>query len=486
MLWAVSSFPFFLSNDCLSSHYQVVIGIGGGVPGFGALITSLGGAASSLAGAISTPAAAVAAVTSAMSQVKQDLDDTNENEDEDKNSTEENEQSTTQDEASSTTEATTTEETTTATSSSEYLEPTFAYDYVTEAAGGSDDIASALAESQVPELGCMSVFQLPITACAMQTGGGLATETPSSTATSAESSTAISGETTTPGSEESTTVISSDLVTLTSDLSTPAPSTFVTVTRTPEQTSDSTTLEPASSSTAIEPSETPVEPSETPVESTETSSEFVTTTAESTTDITTTEAPERTYYPCVNHGGPNVPTPYCQCSTTTAGQTFFATASLISGQCASYTAFPSEIATVTTEVQAPITEGPVAEPVTMTEDGVVLSYPSRVYSYGEVYTGIKITLTYGAGTPVTLSTPAPTQTDANNKGSSQCHSVDDACQRAYEQFEDDTIYTDYVSRYSRIKSGIIVAATFGQAGCTAQFKCDDYGIGMSGRLIKDA
>ncbi|KAK7422042.1 hypothetical protein QQZ08_009691 [Neonectria magnoliae] len=95
-------------------------------------------------------------------------------------------------------------------------------------------------------------------------------------------------------------------------------------------------------------------------------------------------------------------------------------------------------------------------------------------------------MTYGAGAPVTLSTPVPTQTDANNKGSSQCHSVDDACQRAYEQFEDDTIYTDYVSRYSRIKLGIIVAATFGQAGCIAQFKCDDYGIGMSGRLTKDA
>ncbi|KAH7129159.1 hypothetical protein EDB81DRAFT_888926 [Dactylonectria macrodidyma] len=157
-------------------------------------------------------------------------------------------------------------------------------------------------------------------------------------------------------SAESTTVISNDLATFTLDLSTLLPSTLVT----------------------------------------------------STTEITTTEAPERTYYPCVNHGGPNIPTPYCQCSTTTGGQTFFATASLISGQCASYTAFPSKISTVTTEVQAPITEGPVAEPVTMTEDGTFLFYPSRVYSYGEVYIGIKITLTYGVGTPVTLSTSAST------------------------------------------------------------------------------
>jgi len=85
-----------------------------------------------------------------------------------------------------------------------------------------------------------------------------------------------------------------------------------------------------------------------------------------------------------------------------------------------------------------------------------------------------------------LETPLPTETDANNKGSRQCHSIDDACERAYNQFEDDVVYTDYVSRYARIKSGIIVLASFGQAGCTVQWKCDDYGIGMKGKDIKDA
>jgi hypothetical protein len=53
-------------------------------------------------------------------------------------------------------------------------------------------------------------------------------------------------------------------------------------------------------------------------------------------------------------------------------------------------------------------------------------------------------------------------------------------------FEDDTVYKDYVSRFARIKSGMVMLATFGQAGCTAQFTCDDYGLGMKGKDIKDA
>lgn len=110
----------------------------------------------------------------------------------------------------------------------------------------------------------------------------------------------------------------------------------------------------------------------------------------------------------------------------------------------------------------------------------------QTVQYGEIAGSIRITVTKGLGTPVTLETPAPTQTDANNQGSSQCHSIDDACDRAYAQFEDDRVYTQWASYYSRIQSGIIMVATFGQAGCTAQFQCDDYGIGMSGREIKDA
>lgn len=188
---------------------------------------------------------------------------------------------------------------------------------------------------------------------------------------------------------------------------------------------------------------------------------------------------------CVNYGGPNVPTPYCQCSTETAGQTFFATASLVSDHCTAYTSFPAEVTLSPTEPAT--TEPPVAVPYIETEaNGDVLSYPSQTVEYGAVAGSIQITMTHGLGDPVTLATPVPTQTDANNKGSSQCHSIDDACSRAYAQFEDDTIYTEFTSFYSRVKSGIIVVATFGQAGCTAQFTCDDYGIGMSGADIKDA
>jgi hypothetical protein len=185
----------------------------------------------------------------------------------------------------------------------------------------------------------------------------------------------------------------------------------------------------------------------------------------------------------MNRGGPNVATPHCQCSTTSDGQSYYATAPLISDYCTDYTTFPSSITPEPTATQAPTTATP--EPIVMTEDGNIISYPSRTLEYGEVY-GKQYTFTNGAGSPVTLETAAPTQTDANNKGSSQCKSVDDACQRAYEQFEDDTVYSDFASYTAKIQSGMVMVATFGQAGCVAQYKCDDYGFGMTGRQIKDA
>ncbi|KAJ6002069.1 hypothetical protein N7522_007296 [Penicillium canescens] len=156
---------------------------------------------------------------------------------------------------------------------------------------------------------------------------------------------------------------------------------------------------------------------------------------------------------------------------------------LISDYCTDYTTFPSSITPESTATQAPTTATP--EPIIKTEDGNIISYPSRTLEYGEVY-GKQYTFTNGAGSPVTLETAAPTQTDANNKGSSQCKSVDDACQRAYEQFEDDTVYSDFASYTAKIQSGMVMVATFGQAGCVAQYKCDDYGFGMTGRQIKDA
>ncbi|ENH65917.1 hypothetical protein FOC1_g10002714 [Fusarium oxysporum f. sp. cubense race 1] len=133
-----------------------------------------------------------------------------------------------------------------------------------------------------------------------------------------------------------------------------------------------------------------------------------------------------------------------------------------------------------------VTEKPDPEPFVKTDDGTVVSYPDRTVKVGN-YPGGKYTYTQGVGDAVTLETPLPTQTDANNKGSSQCGSIDDACDRALNDgFDDETVYKDYVSRYARIQSGMVMVATFGQAGCTAQFKCDDYGLGMKGKDIKDA
>jgi hypothetical protein len=161
---------------------------------------------------------------------------------------------------------------------------------------------------------------------------------------------------------------------------------------------------------------------------------------------TTTTSQVSRDYPCVIYGGPRVETPYCRCTTTTNDKQFVATAPLISGQCAAYATYPSLSPTTT---QGPVTQAPVAEPVTKTIDGTVLEYTSRVYDYARVYKDVTATYTQGVGDLTTLETPLPIQADANNKGSSQCHSIDDACEGAYNQFEGYTFYTNYVSRYSR-------------------------------------
>ncbi|KAF5550911.1 hypothetical protein FNAPI_7585 [Fusarium napiforme] len=197
---------------------------------------------------------------------------------------------------------------------------------------------------------------------------------------------------------------------------------------------------------------------------------------------TTTKEPEREY-PCIIHANPGID-PYCACETTVSGKGFYVSTDLISSSCADYTTFPSSIATDAFEPK--VTEKPDPEPFVKTDDGTIVSYPDRTVKVGN-YPGGKYTYTQGVGDGVTLETPLPTQTDANNKGSSQCGSIDDACDRALNDgFDDETTYTDYVSRYARIQSGMIMLASFGQAGCTAQFKCDDYGLGMKGKDIKDA
>ncbi|KAF4958320.1 hypothetical protein FGADI_2486 [Fusarium gaditjirri] len=197
---------------------------------------------------------------------------------------------------------------------------------------------------------------------------------------------------------------------------------------------------------------------------------------------TTTKEPERGY-PCIIHANPGID-PYCACETTVSGKGFYVSTDLISSSCADYTTFPSSIPTDALEPK--VTEKPDPEPFVKTDDGTVVSYPDRTVKVGN-YPGGKYTYTQGVGDAVTLETPLPTQTDANNKGSSQCGSIDDACDRALNDgFDDETVYKDYVSRYARIQSGMIMVASFGQAGCTAQFKCNDYGLGMKGKDIKDA
>lgn len=93
----------------------------------------------------------------------------------------------------------------------------------------------------------------------------------------------------------------------------------------------------------------------------------------------------------------------------------------------------------------------------------------------------------GAGTPVTLQTANPSQTSANNKGSSQCGSLDDACDRAVAKYEDDRVYdkrTSYTARGEHVANILY----WMDAGCTAIFTCknDDYGFGMTGAQIKEA
>lgn len=214
-----------------------------------------------------------------------------------------------------------------------------------------------------------------------------------------------------------------------------------------------------------------------------------------TTDITTSDAPTttkevRTYYPCNYYGGPRVADPYCQCVTTVDGKQYVATAPLIDMECAAYTAYPSKVVPVT---EAPKPQEPVQTPFTTTNDGTVLVYSAYTTSTMKGF-GTIATATIGYGDPSTVSTPLPTQTAVDNDGSGQCGTSDklskdglgDACDRAINDFDADTIYTGYTTRYSRSTKGLLFAASLGYAACIAKFECDDYGIGMKGSDITAA
>ncbi|KAF4498849.1 hypothetical protein FAGAP_4970 [Fusarium agapanthi] len=208
------------------------------------------------------------------------------------------------------------------------------------------------------------------------------------------------------------------------------------------------------------------------------------------TPISTGEEVTRTYYPCVIYGGPAVEAPYCQCSTTISSEGYYATTSLVDDQCIAYTEFPSQI-TAAPET-GPITDEPIQQPITTTTDGTVLVWSAYVLDYINIPGITKITQSVGVGEPSTVSTPLPSQTAVDNDGGGQCGTGDglskkglrEACDRAIDKYDDDTVYSDYASRYSRSTKGILVAASVGQAACVAKFQCDDYGIGMKGSDIK--
>ncbi|KAH7460521.1 hypothetical protein FOMA001_g19562 [Fusarium oxysporum f. sp. matthiolae] len=206
-----------------------------------------------------------------------------------------------------------------------------------------------------------------------------------------------------------------------------------------------------------------------------------------TSGASTTSEEARTYYPCVIYGGPRVSKPYCQCSTTVSGKQYVTTASMIDNSCADYTSFPSPVVPVT---DAPLTQAPIETPFTTTEDGTVLVYSAYTLEYFNL-DSFRVTATGGYGAPSTVSTPLPSQTAVDNDGGGQCGTSDslskdgfgDACDRAINGFDDDTVYTGYTSRYSRLTKGILMFASWGQAACVANFECDDYGIGMKGSDI---
>ncbi|RGP73578.1 hypothetical protein FLONG3_6315 [Fusarium longipes] len=245
---------------------------------------------------------------------------------------------------------------------------------------------------------------------------------------------------------------------------------------TTETKAEETTQESSAGTTTAEETSTSDETTTKPPTTLMTS--FITTTSAPTTTADTYTGP----YPCNVFGGPRVETPHCQCSTTTAGQTFITTAALISGQCSDYHEYPSPITLAPTEAPAP----PEPTPFTTTMDnGAILGYPDQTVKVGN-YPGGSYTYTQGSGDATTIRPADPVQTDGNNKGSSQCHSIDNACDRAIDNFKDDVIYTEFASYYARIKSGIIVLATFGQAGCVVEFDCDDWSVGgLNGKQIKE-
>ncbi|KAJ5171864.1 hypothetical protein N7492_004457 [Penicillium capsulatum] len=83
--------------------------------------------------------------------------------------------------------------------------------------------------------------------------------------------------------------------------------------------------------------------------------------------------------------------------------------------------------------------------------------------------------------------PMPTENSGNNDGSGLCKSLQGACKRVHKHFNDEYIYKYYTYISTSAGDDSPVNVWFPWAadnGCKAEFKCDDYCEGMSGKQIK--
>ncbi|RJE21509.1 hypothetical protein PHISCL_06142 [Aspergillus sclerotialis] len=210
-------------------------------------------------------------------------------------------------------------------------------------------------------------------------------------------------------------------------------------------------------------------------------------TSSASSPISTAPAPSaQREYPCVYRGGPDYATGFCDCTKKVSGHTYHTTATASSGDCAIYDEFPGTIMAITTTENS-VEPTPIPSPFTVTQlDGKVDVYPSQTIDIGQVYTGVEFTRTAGVGPVSTIIPPTPTEVSGNNKGSGVCHGTGDACDRAWTQFDDGRVYTQYAAYAADVYAFPIEDLTFGKGRCIAKFECEDYRAGMTGKQIKDA
>lgn len=213
--------------------------------------------------------------------------------------------------------------------------------------------------------------------------------------------------------------------------------------------------------------------------STATSGSIEVTTTFSSSPATTTGPEPTGPYPCHHRGGPRIETPYCQCTTVTEGQTFFATAPLTDYVCAGYSTFPESVTpTAPTGPYychhrgGPNVEEPYCQCTTETLGQTFYTTAPTTHFVCAGYTEY----------PGEVQ-PTPTQVHGEEW---RCDDARDSCQWALEQYDDDTVYTEAVARLAYEDTGFFDWLFNGDVGCVVNYECEEYGDGMSGRQIKEA